>query len=149
MKRLDIYLTELKLSRSRSHATQLIKSGGVKLISPKGEVKLVDQPSFDMSAFADWKVEVEASPFLSRAGEKLRGALDRLQLNVKGWECADIGQSTGGFTDCLLKAGAQIVVVPTSGKTSCPRNFGIIPRYGISKNLTHVNCRNELVNCWR
>lgn len=110
MKRLDIYLAEKGLARSRSQAAQLIKKGAVRLLGPKGESKVIKQVSFDISACLDWKIEVDASPFVSRAGEKLEGALRRLSLDPKGWRCLDIGQSTGGFTDCLLKAGALSVI---------------------------------------
>jgi 23S rRNA (cytidine1920-2'-O)/16S rRNA (cytidine1409-2'-O)-methyltransferase len=47
--------------------------------------------------------------YVSRGGHKLRGALDHFQIPVKGRVCLDVGSSTGGFTDCLLQAGAQSV----------------------------------------
>ncbi len=49
-------------------------------------------------------------PYVSRGGLKLRHALDHFQLDVTGHRCADLGASTGGFTDCLLQAGAAHVV---------------------------------------
>lgn len=49
------------------------------------------------------------NPYVSRGGLKLRHALDRFGLVVTGWRCADLGASTGGFTDCLLQAGAGLV----------------------------------------
>jgi 23S rRNA (cytidine1920-2'-O)/16S rRNA (cytidine1409-2'-O)-methyltransferase len=50
------------------------------------------------------------APFVSRGGEKLRHALDAFAVEVAGRDCADIGASTGGFTDCLLQAGAARVI---------------------------------------
>lgn len=47
--------------------------------------------------------------YVSRGGDKLRGALDSFGLSVEGKTCLDVGSSTGGFTDCLLKAGARSV----------------------------------------
>ena len=47
--------------------------------------------------------------YVSRGGEKLRGALERFTISVTGKTCLDVGSSTGGFTDCLLQAGAQAV----------------------------------------
>jgi len=47
--------------------------------------------------------------FVSRGGEKLDAALDAFSLDVTGWRCADLGSSTGGFTDCLLQRGAKHV----------------------------------------
>jgi len=49
-------------------------------------------------------------PYVSRGGEKLKGALEALSLDVTGLRCLDVGASTGGFTDCLLQAGAESVV---------------------------------------
>jgi len=54
-------------------------------------------------------------PFVSRGGLKLRHALDEFRIDPKGWDCADLGCSTGGFTDCLLQAGAaRLVSVDTA-----------------------------------
>jgi 23S rRNA (cytidine1920-2'-O)/16S rRNA (cytidine1409-2'-O)-methyltransferase len=55
------------------------------------------------------------NPYVSRGGLKLRGALDHFKLDVTGLRCADLGCSTGGFTDCLLQAGAQSVVSMDTG----------------------------------
>ena len=49
-------------------------------------------------------------PYVSRGGLKLRHALDAFRIDVSGLECADLGCSTGGFTDCLLQCGAKSVV---------------------------------------
>jgi 23S rRNA (cytidine1920-2'-O)/16S rRNA (cytidine1409-2'-O)-methyltransferase len=55
-------------------------------------------------------LEVERPPrFVSRGGEKLAGALAELEIDVAGEDCLDVGASTGGFTDCLLQAGATRV----------------------------------------
>lgn len=51
----------------------------------------------------------EANPFVSRGGLKLRHALDAFGIDVAGFTCADLGASTGGFTDCLLQRGAARV----------------------------------------
>jgi 23S rRNA (cytidine1920-2'-O)/16S rRNA (cytidine1409-2'-O)-methyltransferase len=51
----------------------------------------------------------ESSRYVSRGGDKLRGALDAFKISVEGKICIDIGSSTGGFTDCLLQAGAHSV----------------------------------------
>ncbi|MFN0010059.1 MAG: SAM-dependent methyltransferase [Phycisphaerales bacterium] len=54
-------------------------------------------------------------PFVSRGGLKLRHALDAFSLDPRGLDCADLGCSTGGFTDCLLKAGARSVIAMDTG----------------------------------
>lgn len=77
------------------------------------EVKVGDTfaSSAAMKVAADADVQVKgAGPYVSRGGLKLRGALDAFGLDVRGLHCLDVGCSTGGFTDCLLQAGAASVV---------------------------------------
>ena len=99
-KRLDVLLVERGLAASRSQAQALVMAGRV-----PGHAKAGEQVDED----AD--VVVEAPPrFVSRAGEKLEHALERLELDVRGLDCLDVGASTGGFTDCLLQRGAARVI---------------------------------------
>jgi 23S rRNA (cytidine1920-2'-O)/16S rRNA (cytidine1409-2'-O)-methyltransferase len=58
----------------------------------------------------------ELPRFVSRGGEKLAAALAGFEITPKGWICADVGASTGGFTDCLLQAGAEKVYAIDVGK---------------------------------
>jgi 23S rRNA (cytidine1920-2'-O)/16S rRNA (cytidine1409-2'-O)-methyltransferase len=98
--RLDQYLHELGLTESREQARRLIMAGEVLV---NGQT--VDRPATIVPA--DAKIEIKAKPrFVSRGGEKLDAALERFQINVAGFVCADVGASTGGFTDCLLQRGA-------------------------------------------
>ncbi len=98
-KRLDVLLVERGLAESRSQAQALVLAGLV-----PGHTKAGEQ--VDDAA----QLEVEAGPrFVSRGGEKLAGALAELEINVAGEDCLDVGASTGGFTDCLLQAGAARV----------------------------------------
>ena len=60
-------------------------------------------------------LEEQDNPYVSRGGLKLRAALDAFGLDVTGWACVDLGCSTGGFTDCLLRAGAASVVCVDTG----------------------------------
>lgn len=107
--RLDVYLVEAGLSKSRSYAVSLIKGG---LVTVDG--KTVTKPSFDVS---DESVLVtgEVHPYVGRGGVKLEGALDTFGIDVSGLVAVDIGASTGGFTDCLLKRGAKKVFAVDSG----------------------------------
>ena len=99
-KRLDVLMVERGLAETRSQAQALVLAGRV-----KGHSKAGDQ--VDESA----QVELEGSPrYVSRGGEKLAGALAALEVDVAGEDCLDVGASTGGFTDCLLQAGASRVV---------------------------------------
>jgi 23S rRNA (cytidine1920-2'-O)/16S rRNA (cytidine1409-2'-O)-methyltransferase len=70
-----------------------------------------DQPPH----FRRTSCDESANPYVSRGGLKLRAALDAFELDVSGWRCVDLGCSTGGFTDCLLQAGAASVVCVDTG----------------------------------
>jgi 23S rRNA (cytidine1920-2'-O)/16S rRNA (cytidine1409-2'-O)-methyltransferase len=98
-KRLDVLLVERGLADSRTQAQALVLAGLVKGHSKAGA-------QVEESA----QLEVERGPrFVSRGGEKLAHALETLEIDVAGEDCLDVGASTGGFTDCLLQAGAARV----------------------------------------
>lgn len=69
----------------------------------------VDKPGRSVPADADVVVAEPSEPFVSRGGRKLAAALDHFGIDPSGWVCADVGASTGGFTDCLLQRGARRV----------------------------------------
>ncbi|WP_028601901.1 TlyA family RNA methyltransferase [Ottowia thiooxydans] len=106
--RADQLLVERGLAASRSQAQRLIAAGG-RWHAPSGWRTLVK--SDDLPADADIELfDVAEARYVSRGGLKLEGALRAAALDVTGWHCLDVGQSTGGFTDCLLKQGAAQVV---------------------------------------
>jgi 23S rRNA (cytidine1920-2'-O)/16S rRNA (cytidine1409-2'-O)-methyltransferase len=100
-KRLDLILVERGLIPSRERARALIMSGNVYVSG-----RVVDKPG----AATPWdsliEIKDEQSPYVSRGGLKLAGALKDFALEVSRWICLDVGASTGGFTDCLLQRGA-------------------------------------------
>jgi 23S rRNA (cytidine1920-2'-O)/16S rRNA (cytidine1409-2'-O)-methyltransferase len=99
-KRLDVLLVERGLAETRSQAQALVLAGRV-----RGHTKAGEQ--LEESA----ALEVEPAPrFVSRGGDKLAHALAAFRLDVTGEDCLDVGASTGGFTDCLLQAGASRVI---------------------------------------
>ncbi|MBP7341882.1 MAG: TlyA family RNA methyltransferase [Smithellaceae bacterium] len=102
--RLDALLMERGLAPSPEKARALILSGVVLLDSTR-----VDKAGALVAADAAVTVKGEVSPFVSRGGLKLQGALDFFALEVAGLVVLDVGASTGGFTDCLLQAGAKKV----------------------------------------
>ncbi len=109
--RLDVYLVENKLVDSRSRAQTLIKDGAVTVNG-----KAVSKPSFDVTVDDAVICSLEnACPYVSRGGLKLEAALDEFGINPSGAVCLDIGASSGGFTDCLLKRGAKKVYAVDSG----------------------------------
>ena len=101
--RLDQLLVQRGLVESRTLAQRMVMAGQVRV-----EGQMVLQPSTQVAP--DATVEVSSAPrFVSRGGEKLESALQQFQLQPAGWVCADVGASTGGFTDCLLQHGAERV----------------------------------------
>lgn len=102
MPRLDIFLAESGMVKSRSLAQSLIKEGKV-LVGGKPCTK----PSYNV--LAEEVALAEKPKFVGRGGVKLEFALDKFSVDVTGKICLDIGASTGGFTDCLLQRGARRV----------------------------------------
>ena len=101
--RLDTLLVKLNFCDSRSLAQKLIRAGKVKV-----KRQIIDKPGTEIEETA--LIEIKAQPpFVSRGGEKLAKALQVFPLTVKDRICLDGGISTGGFTDCLLQAGAKQV----------------------------------------
>ncbi len=102
--RLDIYLAENNLCKSRTAARELIKSGGVSLNG-----RVCTKPSQEVLPDDEAEITGERLRYAGRGGLKLEAALERFGLDIAGMECIDIGASTGGFTDCMLQHGAARV----------------------------------------
>lgn len=101
--RLDIRLVELELCSTRQQAQRLIRAGEVTV-----NQQVIDKPGTEVDASAKIQVR-QKSPYVSRGGEKLAKAIEEFNIPVAERICLDGGISTGGFTDCLLQAGAQHV----------------------------------------
>jgi 23S rRNA (cytidine1920-2'-O)/16S rRNA (cytidine1409-2'-O)-methyltransferase len=101
--RLDQLLVERGLVESRERAQALIRAGRVMVND-----RVSDKPGRQVAADAALRLAARL-PYVSRGGLKLEAALRRFDLNVRGWVAADVGASTGGFTDCLLQHGAARV----------------------------------------
>ena len=102
-KRLDVLLVERGLAESRSQAQRLIRAG---LVSARDRV--LDKPGARVPP--DCLIVLRGRPrYVGRGGTKLEAALDRFKLRLEGLVAADVGASTGGFTDCLLQRGAARV----------------------------------------
>lgn len=107
--RIDQLLVQRGLASTRSQAQRLITSG-VRWKSD-GAWKRVAKNGDDVAPDAEIDLMDDAEArFVSRGGLKLEGALERVALSITGKVCLDLGQSTGGFTDCLLQRGAAHVV---------------------------------------
>jgi 23S rRNA (cytidine1920-2'-O)/16S rRNA (cytidine1409-2'-O)-methyltransferase len=108
--RLDRLLVERGLAPSRERAQRLIMAGDV-LVDERPVTKAGSEVADD----APVRLRAPASPWASRGGEKLAGALDAFGLDVAGRVVLDVGASTGGFTDVCLRRGAARVIAVDVG----------------------------------
>ena len=104
--RLDALLVDRGLFETRSRAAAAVIAGTVRI---GGDGRRAEKPGQMVAAEVPLEVD-PPPPFVSRGGVKLANALDRLGVAPEGKRCLDVGASTGGFTDCLLKRGASHVV---------------------------------------
>jgi 23S rRNA (cytidine1920-2'-O)/16S rRNA (cytidine1409-2'-O)-methyltransferase len=102
--RVDKVLVERGIVPSRERARALIMAGKVIV-----DGKRVDKPGIQINGDARLRLEEGDSPYVSRGGEKMEGALKTFSINPKGLIVMDVGASTGGFTDCILQKGAKKV----------------------------------------
>ena len=108
--RLDVLIVERGLVESRNLAQRLIMAGQVRV-----NEQVVLKPATKIPKTARITIE-QGPPFVSRGGEKLVAALRAFQVQPQAWVCADVGASTGGFTDCLLQNKAARVYAIDVGK---------------------------------
>lgn len=131
--RLDKLMLDRGLVPSRERAIGLILAGRV----------LVDEQKLTKAGAAVGPEAVirilgEEMPYVSRGGLKLRGALDCWNIALQGRMCVDIGASTGGFTDCMLQAGAVAVLAVDTGYGQLAMSLRMDPRVRL---LERTNAR--------
>jgi 23S rRNA (cytidine1920-2'-O)/16S rRNA (cytidine1409-2'-O)-methyltransferase len=127
--RLDQLLVERRLVESREKAARLILAGEVMVDGQR-----VDKASALVGTEAELDVKGRA-PYVSRGGEKLAHALDYFKVQVRDKICADIGASTGGFTDCLLQRGAAKVFAIDVGTGQLDAKLRRDPRVVVMEQL--------------
>jgi 23S rRNA (cytidine1920-2'-O)/16S rRNA (cytidine1409-2'-O)-methyltransferase len=120
--RLDLLLVARGLAESRAKAQGLIMA---REVTVNGDV--IDKPGTRFAETVEIILKAKP-PFVSRGGEKLEGALVDFAYDVKGLICADVGASTGGFTDCLLQRGAEKVYAIDVGYGQLAHSLRIDPR---------------------
>ncbi|MBL0226002.1 MAG: TlyA family RNA methyltransferase [Geobacteraceae bacterium] len=108
--RLDKLMVERGLAPSREKAQALIMAGQVVV----GD-HAVDKSGQQVAVDVDIRIKGDVLPYVSRGGLKLKKALDEFGVDVSGLVAIDVGASTGGFSDCLLQAGAQKVIAVDVG----------------------------------
>ena len=131
--RLDVLMVEQGLAPSREKAKALIMSGIVFV----GDEK-IDKAGAMVPTDAVIRINGETLPFVSRGGLKLQKAIEAHDLDLSGCVCADIGASTGGFSDCMLQHGAKKVYAIDVGYGQLAWKLRTDPRV---VNLERTNIR--------
>ena len=142
--RLDVALVERGLAETRQKAQATIMSGIVYVNGQK-----VDKAGFAVAPEAQLEVRGNALPYVSRGGLKLEKAMREFGLRLDGCVCADIGASTGGFTDCMLQNGAVKVYAVDVGYGKLDWKLRSDPRVVCmertnARYLTHEQVPDEL-----
>lgn len=128
--RIDLFLFEHGRAISRTDAKRLIGEGAVTVNG-----KPVSKPSLDVSDTDDIVVAETECRYVSRGGLKLKAALDEFAIDTAGRYALDIGASSGGFTDCLLRSGVAHVIAVDSGygqiaaTLRCDKRVTVIENY--------------------
>jgi 23S rRNA (cytidine1920-2'-O)/16S rRNA (cytidine1409-2'-O)-methyltransferase len=131
-KRLDVLLVERGLAESRAQAQALVLAGRVPGYDKAG-TQVEDTAELEL---------IEGPRFVSRGGEKLANALETFGIDVRGEDCLDVGASTGGFTDCLLQAGAARVCAVDVGYGQLHPRLREDPRVAVLErtNVRELRC---------
>ncbi len=110
--RIDVALRLWKIAPSRAKAQELIKEGAVEIFNGKQWIAVADESTLVDEANPELirLIQSEALEYVSRGGRKLAAALTEMRIEVKGLQALDVGISTGGFADCLLRHGAAQVI---------------------------------------
>ena len=135
--RLDALLVERGLAESRSRAQGLILSGSVRV----GD-RVVTKAGIRVAADEPLVVD-RADRFVSRAGGKLEAAVEEFGVRVEGRSCLDAGASTGGFTDVLLKRGAERVLAVDVGYGQLDWSLRNDPRVTVMERTNVRRLRGE------
>ena len=141
-KRIDLTLVEMELAETRNLAQRLVMAGKVRI-----NEQVAMKPSQNVPDGAE--VTLDSGPqFVSRGGHKLAAAMEAFALPVQDAVCADVGASTGGFTDCLLQNGAAKVYAIDVGHGILAWSLRNDPRVVVMEktNARHVEKLDEPVS---
>jgi 23S rRNA (cytidine1920-2'-O)/16S rRNA (cytidine1409-2'-O)-methyltransferase len=138
--RLDLALVELGFCESRARAQSLILSGRVAV-----DGAVADKCGAIVRAGQAVTVKEARRPFASRAGEKLDGAIGELGVEVEGAVALDVGASTGGFTDCLLRRGARKVYAVDVGERLIDDRLRNDPRVVVLERVNFRHAKPDLL----
>jgi 23S rRNA (cytidine1920-2'-O)/16S rRNA (cytidine1409-2'-O)-methyltransferase len=132
--RIDQLLVQRQLASTRSQAQRLIADGVQWLKGDVWKTVVKNGDEVPDDALVELLNDAEAR-FVSRGGLKLEAALKHAGVSAAGWTCLDVGQSTGGFTDCLLQAGALAVVGVDVGSAQLHPQLRADPRVVCLENI--------------
>lgn len=130
--RLDLYLVENSLLESRARAQAAIAAG---LVRVNGAVAV--KASMKVASDDNVVIAGDVHPFVSRGGLKLDAALRAMEINPENRICLDLGASTGGFTDVLLRAGAKKIYAVDVGRGQLHEKISTDPRV-VNMEQTHA-----------
>jgi 23S rRNA (cytidine1920-2'-O)/16S rRNA (cytidine1409-2'-O)-methyltransferase len=120
--RADQLLTQKKYVPSRTAARELILAGKVAAILEGKKIKILKTSQLLIES-VEFEISGDLLKYVSRAGFKLDGALEKIKLDVDGFKVLDVGQSTGGFSDCLLQRNVSQVVGVDVGNNQLHRKI--------------------------
>jgi 23S rRNA (cytidine1920-2'-O)/16S rRNA (cytidine1409-2'-O)-methyltransferase len=136
--RADLLLVKKNLATTRTLAQEMIKNGQVYVIVA-GKKRVINKSSEDFNPDTEFEITSGfATDFVSRAGHKIKGAVEILGITVENLDCLDIGVSTGGFSDYLLKSGAKSVLGIDVGQDQTHSSIKNNPRFTL---LEKINAR--------
>ncbi len=138
--RLDVALVDRALAETRAKAQALILSGIVLVDGVP-----VDKCGTTVRESQSISLKDAGRPFVSRGGEKLDGAIEDLGVSVQGAVALDVGASTGGFTDCLLRRGAARVYAVDVGERLIDERLRTDPRVNVIERVNFRHATPELL----
>jgi 23S rRNA (cytidine1920-2'-O)/16S rRNA (cytidine1409-2'-O)-methyltransferase len=138
--RIDQLLVTRELCSTRAKAQALVLAGSVFVDETR-----VDKAGTLVREDAVVTVRGAEHPYVSRGGVKLAGALDALEVEVRGLTCLDVGASTGGFTDCLLQRGAAKVIAVDVGYGQLAHKLRVDPRVVVLERTNARTLTRELI----
>ena len=143
-KRLDVVMVERGLAESRQKAQAVIMAGQVFV-----DEQRVDKAGAPVTEAQKVEVRGKTLPYVSRGGLKLEKAMQLWPIELHGAVCADIGASTGGFTDCMLQNGAQKVYAVDVGYNQLDYRLRTHPRWCVwSGPMPAISPRSRSRTLW-
>jgi 23S rRNA (cytidine1920-2'-O)/16S rRNA (cytidine1409-2'-O)-methyltransferase len=131
--RIDKLLVERGLADSRTKAQAMVMAGVVLV-----DEQRVEKPSHQFDTNSSIRIKGGDDPtsrYVGRGGLKLEAALREFQIDVTGWDCLDVGASTGGFTDCLLQHGARKIFAIDVGHNQIDWRLRNDPRVEVRESV--------------